>query len=271
MPREEAVLPSWSWVSWRGNVQSESWQSGYDYLVAQDEGADQEVQPRWSTFPTVQWYHSATLASTRFPIKSDAPEWRTRFPGEITQDPIGWQRGIDTDGRRVYTYQDIIGHQFRYPIPIGIGDGRALRSRYIHCKTRHAKLPTTPKPYRAFASGCVFLALQDHDGKLVGTLRLNSSDRDKRSTEPLDLIELSCGSVELRHSGKDLLDHHFADVFDEWVLPEWENGAQDVYEFYNVMHVQWAEPGVASRLAVGRVEKRAWERLAVGEIEVSIG
>ncbi|KAK0633871.1 hypothetical protein B0T14DRAFT_418366 [Immersiella caudata] len=271
---EEAVLPSWSWVSWRGNVQSESWQSGHDYLITQQaepKHDSAEIHPRWSTFPTVQWQHSATLTSTRYPIHSQGPEWRRRFENETAAAPAGWRQQIDAHARRFFTHDDIPGHQFWYPIPIGVGDGRASRSRYLHCKTRHAKLQAHPKPYRAFASACVFVALQDADGSVIGTLRLNSSDRMERTEESWGLIEVSSGSVELRHSGKDLLDHHFADVFDEWVLPSWKSENKGVYEYYNVMHVEWVAPGVASRLAVGRVEKLAWDRLALEEIKVSIG
>ncbi|KAK4451180.1 heterokaryon incompatibility protein-domain-containing protein [Podospora aff. communis PSN243] len=271
---EEAVLPSWSWVSWRGNVHSESWQSGHDYLITRQTGsgvAAGEVRPRWSTFSTVQWQHSATLTSTRYPIQPQAPEWRRRYESDEDTLPVGWQKHVDSDARRFYTHHDISDHQFWYPIPIGIGNGRASRSRYLHCKTRHAKLQAQPKPHRGFANGCVFVALQDADGEVVGALRLNSSDRDERPTDSWDFIELSSGSVELRHSGKDLLDHHFADVFDEWILPGWKSQNEPVYEFYNVMNIGWTAPGVATRLAVGRVEKHAWERFAVEEIEISIG
>jgi hypothetical protein len=41
---------------------------------------------------------------------------------------------------------------------------------------------------------------------------LNSSNRDKRLTDPLELIELLSGSVKLRYTGTDILDHYFTDV-----------------------------------------------------------
>ena len=274
VPEEEAVLPSWSWLSWRGNVQSESWQSGHDYLRAPQTEAGQtaeEMHPRWSTLQTVQWHHSAFLTGPRYLIKPWVSEWRSRFKDEPTLAPAGWHGHTDAGGRCFFTHESVPDQQFWYPIPIGIGHGRALRSRYLHCITRHAKLQAHQKPYRAFASGCVFVALQDADGNVIGALRLNSSDRDERPAEPWHLIELSSGSVEMSHAGKDLLDHHYADVFDEWALPSWESRNKELYEFYNVMHVEWTAPGVASRLAVGRVEKDAWERLALEEIEVSIG
>ena len=112
------------------------------------------------------------------------------------------------------------------------------------------------------------MALSNSDSNPVGTLRLNSSDRNERSPDSWHLIKLSLGSVELSRSGKDLLDHHFADVSDKWILPSWKTNNQHLYEFYNVMHVKWTATGVASRLIVGRVEKDAWERLPLEEVEV---
>lgn len=273
VPGNEAVLPSWSWVSWRGNVQSESWKSGHDYLrEPYREPGEADLDVRWSTYPTIQWSHSATLGSTRYAIEPETPKWRRLYLDDpATAPPAGWQKHTTLNGTRFFTHEDAPGHEFWYPIPIGISDGRALRSRYLHCRTRHARLQGEAKTYRAFASGCVVVALQDTDGNMIGSLRLNSSER-LDSALLWDLIELSSGSMELDHGGEDQLEHPFADVFDEWILPRWSrDGRGGIYEFYNVMHVEWTAPGVAFRVAVGRVEKQAWERLAVQEIEVSLG
>ncbi len=74
-------------------------------------------------------------------------------------------------------------------------------------------------------------------------------------------MELSAGSV---------LDQETDSVsFDEWNRPGCPRRTGR-YEFYNVMAVRWDGPA-ASRLAVGRVEKTAWERLATEEVEVTLG
>jgi len=274
-PEGDAVLPSWSWFSWRGNVQSESWQSGYDYLrlpVISEKG--ETVHPRWSTYQTVDWYHSATLTSTRYCIKSQAFEWRDRYLDKLGTDlPPGWQRHTGANGP-VFVHQNVPDQEFWFPIPIGIGDGQASRSRFLHCNTRQAKVDAYPEPYLAFASGCAVVALKGPEGGFAGCLRLNSYKQSTQAfAEPFHLIELSAGRVSLEHgNGGDLLDHPLADVFDEWSLPPWNSDKHSgLYEFYNVMHVEWVSPNVVSRLAVGRVEKSVWERLAVETVEVAIG
>ncbi|KAK1752887.1 heterokaryon incompatibility protein-domain-containing protein [Echria macrotheca] len=270
VPEEEAILPSWSWVSWRGNIHSEAWQSGYDYLKMHSESG--KLIPRWTTSPTVEWYHSQTLDSTRTHIAARASEWRIRFGDGDVELPPGWRR-IDRADGKLFVHEQVPDKQFWHPIPIGLGDGRALRSRYLHCKTRHAKLDVFPNIYSAFASGCAVLALRDPNGGFAGCLRINSFRDDVPKgclSQSWHLIELSAGAVHLGDPSMAILDHPFADVFDEWSLPLWKRNGS-VYEFYNVMHVEWVSPGVASRLAVGRVEKRVWERVAVERIEVAIG
>ncbi|KAK0724130.1 hypothetical protein B0H67DRAFT_479808 [Lasiosphaeris hirsuta] len=272
MAVEDAVLPSWSWVSWQGNVQSESWQSGHDYL-RQNNSAEQVS--RWQTIPTVQWHYSEDLSSTRYPIVSRAPEWRHLYQHTSTLLPPGWKHHTDaaTDDS-YFTHESIPNHQFWYPIPVGIGNGRASRSRYLHCKTRRASLEVFPEPYRSCTGRCTVVALRDPDGKFAGCLRLNVWVQDARSSQPLtafDLIELSSGSVCLdNNDGEDLLDHPLTDVFDEWAVPYWDKDRKGIYEFYNVMFIEWKAPGVASRLAVGRVFKSVWERIAREEGEVAI-
>ncbi|KAK5654247.1 hypothetical protein OQA88_7422 [Cercophora sp. LCS_1] len=272
---DEAVLPSWSWVSWRGEVQSESWQSGHDYLRLQfgeDEAGSAPSGPLWLTFPTVKWYHSATLTSARFLINSQAPKWRGRYLNTMSRDaPSGWQR--HHEGPVYFTHEAISAQQFWYPVPIGLGHGRAARSRYLHCKTRRARVKFIPDIHRSYGTGCAVAGLQDPEGNHIGCIRLNDLLQDARGgrpTEYWDLIELSAGSVRLEEG--DILDHPLADVFDEWSLPSWSTGKhQGVFEFINVMHIEWVSPGVASRVAVGRVEKRAWDGLSTETIEVAIG
>ena len=113
-------------------------------------------------------------------------------------------------------------------------------------------------------------ALEDMDGKLIGHLRLNDVKEDVRGKldKTYHVIELSSGSVSLSTSGS-LLDHPLSDVFDEWALPSWSK-KDGLYEFYNIMHIKW-NGGIAYRLAIGRVEKSVWERVAREEVDITMG
>ncbi|KAK3361857.1 heterokaryon incompatibility protein-domain-containing protein [Lasiosphaeria ovina] len=286
MSDEDAILPSWSWVSWRGNVHSESWQSGHDYIkrqTTQDSQEQHTVDNTWHTLSTLQWSHSASLNTSRFPITVEAAEWRKRFADSPAQAlPSGWQKNAGPGCTDTYfTHSTLPGHDFSYPIPIGLSDGRAVRSRFLHATTRQARLRMLPKAYRAFASGCAVAGLQGPDGRLAGCLRLNDYEQNVRGNlpaEPCLLVELSAGVVELGHPAAadgDLLGHPLADVFDEWSIPSWEQKT-GTYRFYNVMWVELKEGGVAGdsvacRLAVGRVDKAVWEAVATEEVQVTLG
>jgi hypothetical protein len=282
IPTEEAVLPSWSWVSWLGNVQSESWQSGYDYLRHQPgsvaEGTASKRATRalmyWSTFSTVQWYHSESLTSERRPIQVYAAEWRKRYRATAELPPPGWQRHVDEEAHDTYFSQDsLLDYEFWYPIPMTGGSSAQesdARSRYLHCRTRRAQLRLAPKVYRSYGTRCAVAALEDLDGKLIGHLRLNDVKEDAggKLDDTYHVIELSSGSVSLSTTGS-LLDHPLSDVFDEWALPSWSQ-KDGLYEFYNIMHIEW-NGGIAYRLAIGRVEKSIWERVAREEVDITIG
>ncbi|KAK3367858.1 heterokaryon incompatibility protein-domain-containing protein [Podospora didyma] len=264
LPDREAILPSWSWVSWRGELHSEAWQSGYNYLRRQPnhdpEGSgDGIIKQHWTTISTVKWSHSSTLTSERHPIPVLADEWRKKYTHPSSPPPpTDWQRhnGQITKAASFFTHPSVPGHEFWYPIPIGVNNhGRASRSRYLHTTTRHAHAEPFPKTSRSFGSGCAVLALKAPDGRQAGCLRLNDMEQNTRGNtvaEKCHLIELSAGEVALDEYVEDLRDHPLAD-----------------YEFYNVMWVEW-KGGVAYRRAVGRVEKAFWEAAAV-EINLLLG
>ncbi|KAK3690500.1 heterokaryon incompatibility protein-domain-containing protein [Podospora appendiculata] len=244
----EAVLPSWSWVSWQGEVHSETWASGWDYL---GRFGEEEDGGRWVTASTVEWSHSRTVGGDRAPVRVAVDEFRRRDWGEVL--PEGWRKVLDENGDGGYFVHDSLpGCEFRHPIPLGARLGHAFRSRYLHCRTRHAHFRVTSKPFRSFAGRCAVVVLEGEDGCFAGCLRLNDLEQDVRGSigaeERYHLIELSSGS---------------------WSLPGWTKKG-GLYEFYNVMWVEWRD-GVASRLAVGRVDKRVWEETAVEEIDFTIG
>ncbi|KAK0736610.1 heterokaryon incompatibility protein-domain-containing protein [Apiosordaria backusii] len=265
----EEVLPSWSWLTYRGNVQSESWAAGWSYL------ATSEHEGGWKVFPTVNWEHSETKSSPRH--LASAPR---RQP-----ENEGWGK---SDG--CYTHPSIPDIKFAHPIPLPPPSAphhraAAHRSRYLHCKTRHCTWTLHHKAYHAFAGNCAILALLDQSGNLAGHLRVNipeSHIRNHIPTDPIDLIELSRGEVELQPQSpetaqmekeerlemlqrdlsfpfpvplmeelkapkgeeKDLVLHPLADVFDEWSLPLWPvTRNKGLYEFYNVMWVKWLDEG----------------------------
>jgi len=276
---EEAILPSWSWVSWYGNIQSESWASSYDYLRRQP-GHPVDVpvsaDKRWSTVSTVMWSHSETRTSARRIIEVGVDQWRLRYSDPEAALPDGWTRHAGGDGggtdNSYYTYRMLPGHEFWYPILIQSDQsGQAARSRFLHCTTRHAHLRIPPKRHTSYGTACAVNLLEDPRSEFVGVLRVNGVNDTNAATaaRTCHLIELSRGSVSLGADGEPLEQHPHASVFDEWQVPGWRQ-FRGQYEFYNVMEIDIRD-GIASRLAVGRVEKSAWDRIATEQIDVVLG
>ncbi|KAK4183896.1 heterokaryon incompatibility protein-domain-containing protein [Podospora australis] len=269
----DAVFPSWSWMSYRGNVQSESWEPGFDVTL------DHGLSPGWYVTKTIdRWEFSDTLEGERQAIPSTSD----------FDTASGWH-----STHRWYEHDSIPGEKFYRPIPLALQSPEktpalATRSRFLHTTSYVISWVPHTTTYHAFAGNCAILLLPYPDDKssdsvqFAGILRLNTSVADIRDGIPaeVDLIELSSGYVSLyvgmrsQESGSqepetDLMKHRLADVFDEWSLPQWKQpgGYDKVYEFYNVMWVKWLDEGktVAERMAIGRVEKTAWEHMKMGK------
>jgi len=95
-----AVLPSWSWAGWQGNINSESWRSGYDYLRSIDARGIYTHKPRlppspappqcsWHTLPTAQRSHSATREGERTLIASTWQLESQRYASTNVELPSG--------------------------------------------------------------------------------------------------------------------------------------------------------------------------------------
>ncbi|KAK3989047.1 heterokaryon incompatibility protein-domain-containing protein [Cladorrhinum sp. PSN332] len=293
----EPVMPTWSWMSYQGNVQSESLASGWAYLYREDAA---RKGGRWLVRPTVVWEHNEQRLEILKPW-----ETRKKMPDEV---PEGWvwhcaAEGGD-GGLGYFTTSRVPGQRFTYPIPLTNDPARVShQSRFLRCPwARLGMFELDPKAYSSFAGECAVLAILDPDSKeFIGCLRLNRSEQDIRGQVPpytVYLVELSEGFVELSFdqpppsedeervveeqtknkttqkqkstpSGRDLMSHPLADVFDEWSLPHWDlrappqEASTNVYEFVNVMWITHHINHVVERIAVGRVDKRCWEKKAV--------
>ncbi|KAK0743958.1 heterokaryon incompatibility protein-domain-containing protein [Schizothecium vesticola] len=285
-----AVLPSWSWVGWQGNFNSESWRSGHDYLRSIDARGIYTYKPRlppsptpqcsWHTLPTVPWSHSATMQGERTPISS---AWRLEAQRYATTDvelPSGWTRHRDWKGTVFFKHESDAEQEFTYPIPLssssssrsspsGMEPQAPARPRFLHGRTRRARLRFGESFQHRPTSHCTAVDLVDDQGAWAGVLRLNCAVLDFRDVqeylagETCELVELSAGEVQRSRKREEV-------SFDEWDRPGCPRTRGGVYEFYNVMWIEWVG-AVAQRKAVGRVERRAWQRLAGEEVDVCIG
>jgi hypothetical protein len=274
-PTANAVLPSWSWAGWAGNMNSESWRSAANYLFETDDEVNAGQQCSWKTFNTVKWTYSVDLTSRRKEI---------RIPPEFTHEqikpfdgaklPPGWSAKAATNGSEQTSYYHICDPTYAFRQPIPIRDQHKahippVTARYLHGTTTRGFL-TLGSQYRSTASDCPARDLLTESGQWAGVLRLDRSNctreimrqeaSDARS-RIVELIEISEGEVQNQPIEEK--------SFDEWNRPGCPrfNG---FYRFVNVLWVEW-EGNVAYRKALGRVEGQIWRDVAQERIDVTLG
>ncbi|KAF2740587.1 HET-domain-containing protein [Polyplosphaeria fusca] len=219
----------------------------------------------WKTFSTVSWRCSNSPNDKGCPVgpcsfHSDGEE------PSIEKLPEGWSYKINQLGNRSYFHKSDPLQEFHYPIPLAVQDESrwlSRRFRYLHAQTRHAHFQLG-EVSDSHTSRCAVVYLL-HDGRFAGVLRLNARLQEVAnswlSNKTVDLVEISAGSVEKHAAEKK--------SFDEWYELE-HLGVNDLYEFYNVLWVDWAI-GVAYRKAHGRVLKTVWEAVATEAIDLALG
>ena len=267
----EACLPSWSWVGWYGTLNSESWRSGYDYLRKNadeyQEGDSSVWQPAsWHTTSTVNWSYVDDSGKLHG-IDNSGHRYRGERFDSTQILPEGWTRHTCEESERSFFRHDCERVQeFWYPIPLRKETdplGPHARARYLACTTRSAVLDVGETFHDDAAGECLCADLVDSQQSWVGVLRYPFAQwmGFEPTSSKHELIELSAGSV--------LNQETEAVSFEEWSRPGCprQNGK---YEFYNVMAIRRDGP-TAYRVAVGRVEKTAWERLATQEVDVRLG
>ncbi|KAF2252022.1 HET-domain-containing protein [Trematosphaeria pertusa] len=270
----EAVLPSWSWAAWAGDLNSESWRSAANYLLEADDEDNPHQQCSWKTISTVKWFYSLDRTSARKEVQIRSEFARPIFGNTLAPLPSGWSAVANPNGpdRVLFHHHCDPSHPFRYPIPIRnqyLAHIPPISARFLHCTTRHALLKAGPT-YQTLASSCPAIELLSEEERWVGVLRLNCIPSDFEDlieairTEHggrLELIEISAGAVENQPIEEK--------SFDEWNR-EGCPRHKGLYEFINVLWIEWVD-GIAYRKALGRVEKGVWGEVAIEKLDITLG
>jgi hypothetical protein len=266
------VLPSWSWVGWQGELNSESWRSGCSYIRQhnQDNPMDndaelEDTQPSsWVTTSTVEWHHHSN------PADKDWGRW-TLIEGLSASalDEDGW-----TEHTCFQTHHPYFTHRcdplqgFWHPIPLLLQSDSSpftnVGAPFIRTRrTTRAELQISSFFLNKKASMCCTAVLSTQDHNWAGVLRLNNQLEENSilKGEVCDLLEISAGSVRDQESD--------AVSFDEWFLEECPRRSGH-YDFINVLWVEWTA-GIAYRKAAGRVGKTIWDTVAREVEDVVIG
>ncbi|KAF2259901.1 HET-domain-containing protein [Lojkania enalia] len=263
-PVSEACLPSWSWIGWQGTLHSESWRSAASYLKERFDFDAEEGYCSWTTVGTVSWSFSDTLQSERKPVHNTRLKLLSSHGEEGL--PTGWSRHVSKEGRAMFRHTYDPNQEFCYPIPMQSEEDSfelPQNPRYLHAQTRRAFLKFG-ESYKSFASACASADLLDEYKNWAGAIRLTCLPLDPGIPfpgTPLELVEISAGSVDNQNIEKQSID--------EWHRPQCPRHS-GLYEFYNVLWVEWIDR-VAYRKALGRVEKGVWDAVATEQIYLTLG
>ncbi|KAF4784448.1 heterokaryon incompatibility protein [Colletotrichum scovillei] len=262
-------LPNWSWMGWQGNLQSESWRSGYRYLRGgnPDDSDDFWRPDSWKTRRTVVWSYSLTVDGERFPVGDETAEFMDDSASK------GWcEKYCERAQKPYFNHPQAGAQEFWFPIPLATtasinGSPPLCTPAYLHGITRRGSLQISKLFHDHRASQCVCATLCESNGRWAGVLRLNAASSDPEEYygaavgETCGLVEISSGSAE---------NQPREDVgFDGWEEAEFARH-RGKYKFVNVLWVEWRD-GVAYRKALGRVWEAAWARVASEGVQITLG
>jgi hypothetical protein len=256
------LLPSWSWAGWEGLVDLGTWL----YWIPEQ------------TVSIVAWYSSSNPRPSPGELYDVAPMMLQSMRSSKAEGnplPEGWVRKPLV--RDMFEHPNFPGLEFSTPFPIG-DFGKADRiptlTPYLHGATERSWLFSDGRPtwvsagpiYLGWSPKSLILSLYTDSRAWAGVLRVlqadgkeyfrNESLRTSRGY-PIELIAISRGYLTK------------SEALEEQNIPE---GPKDdlVYEFYNVLWIEWANE-IAYRRALGRVRKDAWESLKREVIQITLG
>ena len=280
-------LPSWSWVGWRGEIETLLWDVCDDLPYHKEYPlATVSIQPlvHWAAVRSV-------TAITSYPITNSYHLRDSKAAVKGARD--GWNSYGTEDGvNHYYTHEKIRGQHFRYPVPLfetfSSPPDPGLCYLSFECMAASFKiggiLDDRFTQREQHSSTLTFnMSILDSASRKVGFLRLNEEDVNEAPVgEKCELIAISEGTVSVAGMAQGL--HTFLWKRDEWALGKWQESAEanplvleqanevwepeqndewedvsaDVFKFYNVLWVEWAN-GIAYRKALGRVIREAWD------------
>ncbi|KAH7068234.1 heterokaryon incompatibility protein-domain-containing protein [Paraphoma chrysanthemicola] len=274
-------LPSWSWVGWKGKLDSNSWVKAMDYI---------EFSPRLQgncfqterVIPLVEWRSHEYKDGPGTSLHSTWYEFRDAYLNHETETPPGWTRNERTDSvlfqwhatpeedeipKWHYTHEADEDWEFWYPIPLNNADGPSLQystARFLSCQTQRTWLHLGGyiQTEYMYEKDPTLVSLLDGDGMWAGALKLHDEQLFATFSvgPPIELVAISKGYAY--NSSKNEEIH-------EWDLEERPHSTEK-YEFFNVLWVEWNN-GIAYRKALGRVNAEVWLAQDLENISLVLG
>ncbi|CAG9978568.1 unnamed protein product [Clonostachys byssicola] len=260
--------PSWSWVSWQGDLSFDMWKAAEDYSF-----------PRGPLIvhPLATW-HKQLLTGEWVKIDNTYHVVRKHFEREGTSIPEDWTRHTeDQDGKTYYqnkSHEHIVPHPaFNYPIPPHVRY-RDIDQRPFHPHIRfqgmlaHLLVDVTEEDQEFLRSklyesdATLETDLISPDGFWCGHITLPFEKGEHvPSTHEVEVIAMSEGVMDLKAPSR--IPHMFHNIRER---PEFEDS--DVYEVVNVLYIGRCVNGMVYRRALGGIWKQAWDELVTEDVEL---
>ena len=277
-------LPSWSWVGWRGDIDTRSWASANDFIASCSGRIS--LSPSQTT-ETTKWFTADDRGGrNRRPIHAEWAVWRKRYKDATAIPPDGWSK-VKRKPEETFSNPNMpAGHgdyvwkaidelpKFWYPIPLSKSPNEgslAADSAYIFATVQTASLFAAGKQVETkhtLRTKWLQMFLQTTDGQWAGIIRLhNLTDLENLSSCPGG----SQKRLQLAAISQSFIPGDAKRVygFEEYNASGGPTKGE-LYEYYNVMWIE-QEDGIAYRKAVGRVEKSRWESLGLESIDLVLG
>ncbi|XTI92733.1 heterokaryon incompatibility protein-domain-containing protein [Cenococcum geophilum] len=282
--RRNGPFPSWSWVSWEGNVALSLLKKSHRLIYdGQDFGAAIEITPE------VTWYKTSERTGKRICIDNSYISFQLMREDSSIYLPSGWSRAKPAGSPLssttvpedfcIFRHGNIPNVEFLHPVPVAtepfFQDSEPW-SNHLRFKAERSVLYLGPvfkgypqkdgwsNVWNGFVSSCLLFSVFDKQGQWCGVIHSNVADEGEMTPgQECDLIIISSGRA---HRDRN-------DAVKVW-LEEWkfveEVRELDVYEFYNILWVE-NKGDVTYRKALGRIWKTAWNRQRVESVDIVLG
>lgn len=283
VPRhEEPVgLPSWSWIAWEGELDTDLWRYASDWVV----GSADNLLPRMELTPVAeisiasmldkQLGSLAVAGKSCSAYRGQYSKTRLRNSDAAKEDialPAGWTRRRDLPD--IFMHESLAAKSypfaFRYPLPIVNStpiDPPVHSSNFLVLRTTRCVFHVSER--LATSKATHETSIVDEHADWAGIMR-HSLPRDLPISPKgeCELIALSLGIVAEENlvdfpGNTSPLSERFAD------RPKRHDTG--LYEFYNVIWIV-SRDGIAYRRALGRVIKDIWDNHpSQTEVEITLG
>ena len=265
----KTALPSWSWVGWKGSIESQIFAFGRSHQRTSPFGA---YWPRVrEIYPCVTWFKTDMDALEKFEIPNDYARFRSDGLAGTIKLPVDWDWEHDEDDDSYYYHYNNAPpeYTFWYPVPTVRDIQPASDRRWgpiLYCKTfRGYLIMGSPLPPQdEHDKHCQIYLLKNGEGTWAGITYIHHSPESiSKQNQQCELVLISGGWALEGDDEKQ-----------DGYLPEWNYEKRprsgDYYQFYHVLWIEWQD-NIAYRKGLGRVVKKVWDDLPKDEIDLYLG